>query len=172
MRQGVRAEEAPMWITAGILLGLVGVAALLGFHGGPHVHLLAGVLGVIAAAWLIMMLVSGGSLPVLSTLLGADLVIGGGVGVLAWKGLTGDRAADAGKPSLESAEGVAISDLVPAGLVRVHGETWSATAVNGLVRAGTAVQVLRAQGVRLEVWGEEVETAPPEQAALPDGPGE
>jgi hypothetical protein len=34
--------------------------------------------------------------------------------------------------------------------------------VNGNVREGVRVQVLRAQGVRLEVWGEEVEARAPE----------
>jgi len=35
--------------------------------------------------------------------------------------------------------------------------------VNGNVKEGARVQVLRAQGVRLEVWGEEVEALAPER---------
>jgi len=41
----------------------------------------------------------------------------------------------------------------------VHGENWSAVAVNGPVRAGTPVQVVRVAGVRLEVWGDETAAA-------------
>ena len=59
--------------------------------------------------------------------------------------------------SLEGAEGVAVSDLAPEGIVRVRGEQWSAVSVNGTVRSGTRVQVLRAAGVHLDVWGEDAE---------------
>jgi hypothetical protein len=148
-----------MWIIAALLLGLVVIAALLGFHSGPHLHLAAGVLGGIAAAWLILMTVRGGPLPVLGVLLGADLLVAGGVGVLAVKGFKGGKPLRGAAHPLEAAEGVAVSDLDPEGIVRVHGENWSATAMNGTVRAGAAVQVLRARSVRLEVWGEEVDPA-------------
>jgi len=61
--------------------------------------------------------------------------------------------------SLDGAEGVAVSDLVPEGIVRVGGEQWSALSVNGTARSGTPVQVLRTAGVRLEVWAEGAESA-------------
>ena len=35
-----------MWVIAGVLLGLVVLASLIGFHVGPHAHVAAGVLGV------------------------------------------------------------------------------------------------------------------------------
>jgi hypothetical protein len=57
---------------------------------------------------------------------------------------------------LEGASGVTESALEPEGLVRVHGETWSATSLNGNLPADAQVQVIRASGVRLEVWGEDV----------------
>ena len=62
--------------------------------------------------------------------------------------------------ALEGAEGVAVGDLHPSGIVRVNGEDWSARSMNGAVRAGTPVQVLRVVGVRLEVWGDETLPAP------------
>ncbi len=34
-----------MWVILGILLGLVVLAALLGFHIGPHSHAVAGAAG-------------------------------------------------------------------------------------------------------------------------------
>jgi len=42
----------------------------------------------------------------------------------------------------------------------VDGEEWSAVCVNGRAAAGTAVQVLRVTGVRLEVWAEHAELSP------------
>lgn len=153
-----------MWMVAGVLLGSVVLAALLGFHTGPHTHLAAALLGVAAAAWLVLMAVVGRSAPVLWVLLGADLAISGGLGVMAWSGrrqvaVHGDYRVG----HVEAAEGVAVTDLVPDGVVRVRGEDWSAVSVNGPVPAGTAVQVIR-DGVRLEVWGERAEVGPPPPA--------
>jgi membrane protein implicated in regulation of membrane protease activity len=149
-----------MWLVAGMLLGLVVLASLVGFHTGPHTHIAAGILGLVAAIWLVIMVTQGRSLSVLLALLGADLVVSAGVGLLAWKGLTGRTVPTLGSKigRLEGAEGVAQSDLDPDGIVRVHGETWSASSLNGPVRAGTTVQVIRVDGVRLGVWGEETGT--------------
>jgi len=148
-----------MWVIAGVLLGLVLLASLLGFHVGPHVHAVAGVLGVLAAGWLLLMVAEGRSLPVLWVLLSADVVVSAGVGVLAWKGLTerGSTALGHRLLSSEGAEGVALGELDPEGLVRVNGEDWSAVSLNGHIRAGSRVQVIRGGRVRLEVWGDEVE---------------
>lgn len=149
-----------MWVIAGVLLGLVVLASLVGFHSGPHAHVVAGVVGVLAAAWLVLMAVEGRSAPVLWALLSADLVVSLGVGVMAWNGLSrrGTSAHQVNSP--EGAEGVAVSDLVPEGIVRVRGEQWSAASLNGTVRAGTRVQVLRRSGVHLDVWGEDAEAIP------------
>jgi membrane-bound ClpP family serine protease len=57
-----------------------------------------------------------------------------------------------------------VNELAPDGLVRVKGETWSATSLNGTVAAGTPVQVIRAGGVRLGVWGEPALPASPDTA--------
>jgi membrane-bound serine protease (ClpP class) len=146
-----------MWVIAGVLLGLVVLASLVGFHAGPHAHAAAGVFGALAAGWLVLMVVEGRSLPVLLALLSADVVVSAGVGVLAWKGLTtrGLRVPGHHFVSPVGAEGVAVTALHPEGIVRVHGETWSALSLNGSVRAGAPVQVVGGSGVRLEVWGEE-----------------
>jgi len=149
-----------MWFVAGVLLGLLVLASLVGFHTGPHAHFAAGVIGVCAAAWLVFMAVDGRSAPVLWALLSADLVISAGVGIMAWNGLSGRATAMHHATSLEGAEGVAVSDLTPEGIVRVRGEQWSAVSVNGNVRKGRRVQVLRTEGVHLEVWGEDNEALP------------
>jgi hypothetical protein len=54
----------------------------------------------------------------------------------------------------------------------VGGEQWSAVSMNGTVRSGGPVQVLRADRVRLEVWGEEAEVdhAPVSFALTPISP--
>jgi membrane-bound ClpP family serine protease len=147
-----------MWIVAGVLLGVVVLTAAIGFHSGAHAHLAAGAVGLLAAAWLVAMAVTGRSVPLLWALLTADLVVSAGVGYLAWSGLSQRTTVKQlrSNHSLEGAEGDAVSDLTPDGLVRVHGEQWSAVSLNGTVRAGTRVQVLRA-GVRLEVWGDDAD---------------
>ncbi len=148
-----------MWMIAGILLGVVVLASLAGFHTGPHAHALAGAAGVLVAGWFVFMAVDGRAGPMLWTLLGADLAICVGLGITAWKVLTTPVGSARHFAALESAEGVAVSDLAPEGIVRVRGEQWSAASVNGTVRSGARVQVLRA-GVRLEVWGEDAEDDP------------
>ena len=50
-----------MWVIAGVLLGIVVLASLIGFHVGPHAHVAAGIFGVLAAAWLVVMAVDGRS---------------------------------------------------------------------------------------------------------------
>jgi len=148
-----------MWVIAGVLLGLVVLAAILGFHAGPHVHLAAGLLGVVAAVWLVVMVVTGRSVAVLSFLLALDLVLSAGTGILAWRGLRARGATTVGHRllSLDGAEGVALGPLDPEGIVRVGGEDWSAVSLNGPVPAGRRVQVIGADRVRLEVWGEEAD---------------
>jgi membrane-bound ClpP family serine protease len=159
---GAAAEEVLMWVVAGVLIGLVLLASLVSFHSGPHAHVVAAAFGFLAAAWFILMAADGHSAPVLWALLSADLVVSVGVGIMAWSGLRHASLQDATAvqhlSSIESAEGVAVSDLSSEGIVRVHGEEWTAVSVNGTVRAGSRVQVLRAAGVRLEVWGEDADS--------------
>jgi membrane-bound ClpP family serine protease len=148
-----------MWMIAGLLVGSALITAVLGFHLGPHAHLLAGSLGVLAAVWLVFMLVDGRSAPVLWALLTANIVVSAGVGVLAWRALSTRGLAVEGHHLVSpvAAEGVALDDLNPSGIVRVQGENWSAVATNGTVRSGTPVRVLHVDGVRLAVWGEKTE---------------
>ena len=57
-------------------------------------------------------------------------------------------------PSLRGADGVAVTELRPVGVVRVGGGTQTAESVSGRLPAGAPVHVLTARGVRLEVWAE------------------
>ena len=136
------AQEAHVWIDAGFLLGLVGLAVVVGAHLGPHVHLGAGVIGILAAAWLVYVVVDGRS-AVVWALLGVVLVVSAADLIIGWYGLSGRGTVDYHPHRVEAAEGVTVGDLAPDGLVRVRGEQWHATSVNGTARAGTRVQVLR-----------------------------
>jgi len=151
-----------MWIVTGVLLGLVALATFIGFHSGPHTHVLAGAIGLAAAGCLVYMVATRPG-PVLWSLLGADLIIGTGIGVLGWNGLTHRPEDTGGSPSnsLEGEHGIAMSQLAPEGIVRVRGELWSAISINGTVPMSTPVQVVRAAGVRVEVWGEGAEVTSP-----------
>ena len=148
-----------MWVGVGVLLGLMVVASVLGFHVGPHGHLAAFGLGVMAAVWLLVMVATGRAEPLLWALLGADVAISGGLGAIAWRGLRLDDNELSGPAtlSLVGAEGVVVTDLEPGGIVRVRGENWSATSLNGSITAGHRVQVIEASGVRLSVWSEDDE---------------
>jgi membrane-bound serine protease (ClpP class) len=144
-----------MWIVAGVLLGLVVFSSIFGFHIGPHAHAVATLAGIAAAGFLIAIAVTGDTRAFVFLLLSADVVVSVGVGTLAWKGLTDPRLrAGHSVSSLVSREGVAVSDLEPSGIVRVAGENWSATSLNGRVPAGARIQVIQVEGVRLSVWGE------------------
>ena len=148
-----------MWVITGLLLGLFCATAVAGFHAGPHAHGVAGALGVFAGGWLVYLLVERGSGPGLWSILGADLLASAGLGLLAWRGVSGLRgelAAEHRSP-LEGAEGIAVSDLAPEGVIRIRGEEWSATSVNGTAPRGSMVQVLRVVGVRLHVWCDDAE---------------
>lgn len=147
-----------MWIVAGALLGTTLLAVLVGFHAGPHGHLLAGLTGIAAAGWLVAMAATGRATPLLYLLLGADLALSLGVGFGAWRALREQRTPQrgpAGLMRLEGLEGIAIGGLHPEGVVRVRGEQWSAMSLNGPIEPGATVQVIRADGIRLEVWGDE-----------------
>jgi len=151
-----------MWFVAITLLASVLVASAVGLHTGPHAHVVAGVLGVATAAWLALMLVDETTRHVLITgLLAADACAAAGVSYLAARGLTLNHAAAAhhspglhSPRALDGAMGVAVGELTPEGIVRVRGEDWSATSMNGVLHDGTAVQVIGVNGVRLEVWGD------------------
>ncbi len=146
-----------MWFVAGVLLGVVLLASLAGFHLGPHAHVVAGVVGVLAALWLVLMAVDGRAAPLLWALLSADVVVSVGVGTLAWYGLSAHTTSGYRLNHLQGGEGIAVNDLAPKGIVRVRGEQWSAVSVNGTVPAGGKVQVLGVSGVHLDVWGEDVD---------------
>ncbi len=153
-----------MWIVAGILLGLALLGAIAGLHVGPHGHAVGAVAGVLAAVWLIVMLALGDARPILYVLLGADVSITALMGFAGWRVLASPHAMaeqNTPPPSCEGHVGLAVGGLEPGGIVRVDGEEWSAVSVNGNVPAGGRVQVIRVNGVKLEVWGEDLPALSP-----------
>jgi len=145
-----------MWIIAGALLGTMLLAGLVGLHTGPHTHLLSVLAGLAAGGWLVAMAVAGHGSTLLYLLLGADLALSAGLGMGAWRALRPPPGStrSRGTGRLEGSEGIAISSLQPEGVVRVRGEEWSARSLNGPITKGSTIQVIRADGVRLEVWGD------------------
>ncbi len=145
-----------MWFLAGALLGVVGLASILGFHLGHHAHAIAAIAGVAAAGVLIGIIGTGNTGGLVLTLLSADIVVTAGVGTMAWRGLSDPRLrATASAHSVVGKEGVTLGILDPSGVVRVRGENWTATSLNGRIEEGARVQVIGTEGIRLTVWGEE-----------------
>lgn len=56
-----------------------------------------------------------------------------------------------GPHALVGKTGVAVSDLAPLGVVQVQSETWTAVAVDGLIKSGEAIEVIGSDGLRLQV---------------------
>jgi membrane-bound serine protease (ClpP class) len=67
-----------------------------------------------------------------------------------WVRLSRRRRPRVGAEALVGAPGVAVSDCLPEGQVRVRGETWRAVCEGG-ARAGDAVVVEAVSGLTLEV---------------------
>lgn len=141
-----------MWLIAGILLGSAGLAFLTSFHTQLHGHVATVVLGTLAAAWLIAMVVAGHGSALLWTLFGVDISLSVGTGTLAYRGLAQQgTSSSSALPRLLGANGVALSELSPRGTVRVNGESWSAESISGPIPSGAEVHVTSVNGIRLEV---------------------
>jgi membrane-bound serine protease (ClpP class) len=141
------------------VLVVVAVSVAVGFHAGPHGVLAAGALGAIATvAFIVAVEVAPArSRPALEwVLLGAtaavsaSAIVAGAVTLPALR----RRQPAVGSNRLLGADGVAVSDLTPAGTVRVLGETWTAESVSGRLPAGAAIHVMEVDGLRLRVWSE------------------
>jgi membrane-bound serine protease (ClpP class) len=61
------------------------------------------------------------------------------------------RKPTTGEAGLIGEQGEAVSDLNPAGSVRVHGEIWSAESVDGKIRKGTQVVVTQVSNLKVKV---------------------
>ncbi|HWD24596.1 MAG TPA: NfeD family protein [Acidimicrobiales bacterium] len=148
-------EGGTMWAIAGVLLGLAAVAAVAGFHFGPHAHAASTVLGVTAATFLLVLAFTGHAEPLLFALLGADVAVTGGIATIAAKGFS-DRDVLRREPTerVVGAIATAVDTLDPEGTVRLRGEIWSATALNPPITPGTIVHVVNRTSVRLDVWAD------------------
>lgn len=157
-----------MWAVAGALLAAFVVLAVVGALAGPHLHAAAVVAGAAAAVALVIVALAEANSELAWALFGLDVAASAAVALSAWHGLRhavpDGAAGPAALPSgvhpisgktLLGTEAVAVGELSPEGVVRVHGEQWSAVSVNGPVRSGARVQVVGLDGIRLEVWNEE-----------------
>ena len=149
----VAAPAGLLWGTGAVLLVLLAATWLLCAHAGGHAWFVPLPAFVLAAVWAVTAsshsAVAGWWLVALSA-----TACGGGVIVASTALRQRLRGGLALLPSLRGADGVAVTELRPMGVVRVGGETWSAESVSGPLPAGAPVHVLTARGVRLEVWSE------------------
>lgn len=164
-----------MWAVAGALLAAFVVLSVLGALTAPHLHLGAVVAGAAAAVALVIVALAESTSGVAWALFGVDVCASALVGVSAWRALhhlgtvrTPSHAAPT--RALLGAAGIALGPLEPDGIVRVGGEQWSATSLNGPATAGARVQVVGITGLRLEVWNEEAGTHGLPQQAWPGRP--
>jgi membrane-bound serine protease (ClpP class) len=61
------------------------------------------------------------------------------------------RKPTTGKQGLIGEIGEAASDLSPSGQVKVHGETWNATTIEGTISLGSKVQIVEVLNLHLKV---------------------
>lgn len=144
-----------MPVVAGVLLSLALVVWLAGFHLGPHAHVIAAAVALVGAGWLVIAILDGRSAPALWAVVAAVVVISSVAALTATLAISGRGTIDYDPHRIEGREALVVDDLAPDGRVRVRGEVWAATAVNGVARTGTRVQVLRVTALHLEVWAEE-----------------
>lgn len=153
------------------VLVVVAVSVAAGVHTGPHGMLAAGLLGAVASVVIVVAITAiapARTRPTIEwVLLGAIALVSAsalGAGALSLPALRRRQPA-VGPNRLLGAPGVAVTELNPCGTVRVHGETWSAESVSGNLPAGTAVEVMEADGLRLKVWAEAAVGAGPAEAS-------
>jgi membrane-bound ClpP family serine protease len=140
------------WATGAVLLALLGLTWLACAHAGGHVWLVPLPALVLAGLWALTVSAHDGGwawwLVALTAVMAAAGVVVAGSAVR--QQLRG-RGATA---SLTGTSGAAVTPLDPVGVVQVAGETWTARSLSGRLPAGAPVHVVRARGVRLEVWSE------------------
>lgn len=128
---GVAALLGLMAVVAGIVLSIIGP-----FPGPADVAIAAGI--VVSSATLMGVAVWG----LASRLRAGDPLLGGML-----RRSEGYIAA-LPRPELEGSDGIALTDLRPAGTAEVAGERLDVVSEAGWITAGTPVRVLRAEGYR------------------------
>jgi len=141
------------WVTALILVALLAATWLLCAHAGGHAWFVPLPALVLAILWAVTVT---GSRPraawwfvALSAAAAAVAVTVAGTALLLRLRMSGLAS-----PELPGATGTALTALSPVGVVRVAGESWTATSLSGSLPAGAPVHVVRVHGVRLDVWSE------------------
>jgi membrane-bound ClpP family serine protease len=141
------------WVTGVILVILLASTWLLCVHAGGHALFVP--LPALALAVLWAVTVPGHHDSVawwLVAMTAATAGLGAMFGSMALRQRL--RGSSQPLPSLKGADGIALTPLVPNGVVQVASESWSAVSLSGRLPAGAPVHVVRVAGVRLEVWSE------------------
>lgn len=145
---------------AGVLLLLLGIGLFIGelYTEGLGVLGVAGVAAFLLGS-LMLYRPLGDVSPALPParvspwVLAATMAVLGGFVLIVLRALVGMRGAPAatGVEAMVGRTGEAVSDLEPAGRVRIAGEEWTAVAARGRVDAGERVRVVGVEGVTLRV---------------------
>lgn len=154
-----------MLLMTGLIVALYAFAFMT-VHKGHHGVILAGI--SLAGALLLTIEVATsdpGSFSILKV--AAPIVFLLFVGGLAMRAVTTIKKAaitstSTPKTTLYGAQGQALSDLAPKGVVQINGESWSAEALQGTIPKGSIVHVAEVNGLHLVVWSEDFDKKEPE----------
>jgi len=139
-----------MLFASGILLGITILVSALSIHFGPHSHFISLASSLASITILGILIATQGGSETIYFILGIDLAISLGIGLLLKHSYTGGSVGSSyRKPFLTA--GLAVSDLNPVGVVQAGGEMWSATSMSGIIKAGSQVEIISSTPVRLEV---------------------
>jgi len=143
------------WAAAGVIIALAVVTVAVSAHAGGHAWFVPAPGAALAVAWLVT--ASGPTRHASAWWLLAASAAFSGVAVLMAASVLRARATDGSMPAatLVGAEGTVVSAVAPVGIVRVHGESWTAESISGPLAVGATVHVVRLQGLRLVVWSDE-----------------
>ena len=160
----VLASSALPWAVGAVLGAALFGVVVAGIHAGGHGWLVPLPVLALAAAWAVAGSNRGWSAGLAwalaaVTLLGALGAAGLVLPALAWRRMPGRAVVSEG---LRGCAGTALTALVPTGVVRVRGESWTARSLSGPLPAGAEVRVVSLEGLRLLVWSEEGSVPGPE----------
>ena len=141
------------WLTGAVLIVVLASSWVLCAHAGGHAWFVPLPALALAGLWAVTVSRSPEATSWWLVALSATAAaVGLGVGSSALQLRLRMPPPVAAGPHGES--GMTVTALTPVGVVRVAGETWTATSLSGMLAVGAPVHVVRVNGVRLDVWSE------------------
>lgn len=140
-------------VVTAIVLGFMLLATcVVCAHVGGHAWFIPLPAAAAAAAWV---LAAATSTSAAAWWLVAACALGCGAGLMVVSTALRQGPPAAKEPVLAPGDsGLAVTALSPTGVVRINGETWTASSLSGSLPAGAPVHVVRRDGLHVEVWSE------------------